>query len=209
MSGERTRRLADRIQQVVAQTLQSRVKDPRLGMVTVTDVRVTGDLREATVFYTAFGSAEERADSAVALASVTGLLRSNVGRVTGLKHTPSLAFVPDAIPENAAHLEDLLAAARESDAAVSRARVGAEYAGDPDPYRAPDDGAADQVDGPDAAAEVDGVDGPDAAAEVDGVDGPDAAAEVDGADEADGADVADAVDGAGDDRGDAGTPEPA
>ncbi|SCD45354.1 ribosome-binding factor A [Streptomyces sp. BvitLS-983] len=92
----RARKLADRIQVVVAETLDRRIKDPRLGFVTITDARVTGDLREATVFYTVYGDDEERAASAAALESAKGVLRSEVGRQTGVRFTPTLAFVPDA-----------------------------------------------------------------------------------------------------------------
>ena len=92
MDDARARKLADRIAQIVAEMLERRIKDPRLGFVTVTEARLTGDLREATVFYTVYGSPEERAETAVALASATGLIRSEVGRQTGLRHTPSLTF---------------------------------------------------------------------------------------------------------------------
>ena len=98
----RARKLADRIQVIVAETLETRVKDPRLGFVTITDARVTGDLREATVFYTVYGDEAARADTAAALESAKGVLRTEVGRQTGVRHTPSLAFVADALPENAA-----------------------------------------------------------------------------------------------------------
>jgi ribosome-binding factor A len=134
MDPARARKLGERIAQIVADMLERRIKDPRLGFVTVTDARVTGDLREATVYYTVYGSAAEQAETAAALASATGLIRSEVGRQTGLKHTPSLAFVPDTIPETARIIEDLVARAREADAAVAAAREGAEPAGDPDPY---------------------------------------------------------------------------
>ena len=106
------RKLADRIQVIVAEMLETRVKDPRLGFVTITDARVTGDLREATVFYTVYGYDEERAGTAAALESAKGVLRSEVGRQTGVRHTPSLAFVADALPENAKHIEDLLVEAQ-------------------------------------------------------------------------------------------------
>ena len=118
--------------------LERRIKDPRLGFVTVTDVRVTGDGREATVFYTVLGDAAARTESAIALESATGLLRSTVGKQLGMKFTPTLAFVLDGVEEDAAHLEDVLAKAREQDAAVAAQAVGATYAGDPDPYRKPD-----------------------------------------------------------------------
>ena len=89
----RVRRLADRIQQIVAQLLERRVKDPRLGFVTVTDVRLTNDMREATVFYTVLGDESEQADTAAALKSATGMIRTEVGRITGVRFAPSIAFV--------------------------------------------------------------------------------------------------------------------
>jgi ribosome-binding factor A len=156
MNAERARRLADRIVQIVAGMLERRVKDPRLGFVTVTEARLTGDLREATVYYTVYGTPEEQAGTAAALASATGLIRTEVGRQTGLRHTPSLTFVRDTLPEGAQHMEDLVARARAADAALAAAREGAQPAGDPDPYRSPpgatgdgdDDGGADGPAGP-------------------------------------------------------------
>jgi|SRR5436190_1827103 len=140
----RARKIADRTKVVVAEYLEHRVKDERLGFVTITDVRVTGDLQHATVFYTAYGSDEERAATAEALESAQGKIRSAVGRALGIRLTPSLEFVPDALPEGAAHLEDVLVATRAADAELARTREGAAYAGDADPYRkppAPDDDA--------------------------------------------------------------------
>ncbi|MGP3948400.1 30S ribosome-binding factor RbfA [Streptomyces sp. 7N604] len=133
----RARKLADRIQVVVAETLDRRIKDPRLGFVTITDARVTGDLRDATVFYTVYGDDEERAASAAALESAKGILRSEVGRQTGVRFTPSLTFVPDALPETARTIDHLLDEARAKDAQVREASTGATYAGDADPYRKP------------------------------------------------------------------------
>lgn len=135
----RVRRLADRVRVIVAEMLETRVKDPRLGFVTITDTRVTNDLREATVFYTVFGSDQEKADTAAALESAKGVLRTEVGRQTGVRHTPSLTFVPDAVPENARHIDDLLAQAAAGDAAVAASAVGARFAGEADPYRNPRD----------------------------------------------------------------------
>src|SRR5579875_3674522 len=133
----RARRLAGRIKQIVATTIEMQIKDPRLGMVTITDVRVTGDLHEATVFYTVLGSEDERAASAAALESARGVLRSEVGRQTGVRFTPSLTFTLDAVPETARQLEDLLAAAAAEDARLAAVRQGATPAGDADPYRKP------------------------------------------------------------------------
>jgi len=137
MDPARARKLGGRIAQIVAEMLERRIKDPRLGFVTVTEARLTNDLREATVFYTVYGSDEERAGTAVALASAVGVIRSEIGRQTGLRHTPSLEFKPDTVPDNARNIEELVARAREADAAVAAVREGAQPAGDADPYRVP------------------------------------------------------------------------
>ena len=131
----RASKLADRIKVIVAEALEKRVKDPRLGFVTVTDARITGDLREATVFYTVFGDEADRASTAAALQSVKGMLRSEVGRRTGVRYTPSLEFVADAVPDTARHIDDLLRTARASDEELHRQASGASYAGEADPYR--------------------------------------------------------------------------
>ncbi|MFL1377347.1 MULTISPECIES: 30S ribosome-binding factor RbfA [unclassified Nocardiopsis] len=133
----RARKIADRIQRIVAEMLDRRIKDPRLGFVTVTDARITADLRDATVYYTVFGSAEDRAASAAALESAKGLIRSEVGKQTGIRHTPSLTFVIDEVQENAQHIEELLVKARQSDAEVAERATGASPAGEADPYKAP------------------------------------------------------------------------
>src|ERR1700710_1570452 len=133
----RARRMSARIKQIVASMLETQVKDPRLGMVTITDVRLTGDLHDATVFYTVLGDAEERASTALALESATGILRSEVGRRTGVRFTPTLAFMLDALPESADQINELLERAARADAEVEQARVGAMPAGEADPYRKP------------------------------------------------------------------------
>ncbi|MER7795268.1 30S ribosome-binding factor RbfA [Streptomyces sp. NPDC097640] len=166
----RARKLADRIRVVVAETLQRRIKDPRLGYVTITDTRVTGDLREATVFYTVFGDDEERAASAAALESAKGVLRTEVGRQTGVRFTPSLTFVPDALPDNARTIDDLLAKAKAADAQVRQASSGATYAGDADPYRKPGEAAEEAEE----AAEGPGAAGADSTDSTDGKGSPDA-----------------------------------
>jgi ribosome-binding factor A len=139
MEDARTRRLAERIAKIVAELLERRIKDPRLGFVTVTEARLTGDLREAKVYYTVFGDAVERQETAAALRSATGIIRSEVGRLTGLRHTPSLEFIADALPEDAQRIDELVTAVRERDEALARAREGAQWAGDPDPYKKPAD----------------------------------------------------------------------
>ena len=146
MSKPRYEKVAEHIKVVVAQMLERRIKDPRLGFVTVTDVRVTGDGHEATIFYTVLGDADARTESAMALASATGLLRSTVGKKLGMKFTPTLAFVLDGVEEDAAHLEDVLARARAIDAAVAAQAIGATYAGDADPYKRPDEDEDEELD---------------------------------------------------------------
>jgi ribosome-binding factor A len=105
--------------------------------VTITDTRITGDLREASVFYTVFGDEEERAATAAALESAKGILRSEVGKQTGIKFTPSLTFILDAVPEGAKQIDDLLAKAAAEDARVRDIAQGKTFAGDADPYKAP------------------------------------------------------------------------
>jgi len=145
----RARKLADRVREVVAEALEKRIKDPRLGFITVTDTRVTGDLQHATVFYTVYGDDDERAATAAALESAKGVLRSEVGKRIGIRLTPTLEFIADALPESALQMEELLRAAHERDAAVAALADGAAYAGDPDPYRKPaaDEDAEDIEDG--------------------------------------------------------------
>ncbi len=137
MSSERQARLADRIRVLIAERLEKGLRDPRLGFVTITDVRVTGDLQHASVFYTVYGDDTAREDSAAALKAATGMLRSEVGKQLGVRLTPSLEFIPDALPENAGHIAELLRTARERDAAVAGLAAGAVHAGDADPYVKP------------------------------------------------------------------------
>ena len=135
----RARRVADRIHKTVAQVLERRIKDPRLGFVTITDVRVTGALQQATVFYTVYGTEGERRRSASALKSATGLIRSEVGKALGIRLTPTISFQLDSLPTTARSIEDALAQAQARDAAIARAAEGASYAGDANPYRTKDE----------------------------------------------------------------------
>jgi len=149
----RVRRHAERIRELVASVVRTQIKDPRLGMLTITDARITADLRDATVFYTVLGDSAAKAGTAAALDSAKGLLRSIVGKALGLRHSPTLTFVLDDVQDHAKHIDELLATARESDAQVHRLASGAAYAGDPQPYKLEEppedeDGAADGDDAP-------------------------------------------------------------
>ncbi|WP_028651130.1 30S ribosome-binding factor RbfA [Nocardioides halotolerans] len=152
MASPRIRKIADRIQQIVAEMLERRLKDPRLGFVTVTDVRLTGDSQNATIFYTVLPDVSiEQSDeaalaaTAAALESAKGLLRSEVAKQLGMRHAPTLEFVADALPESARHLDEVLAKARALDEEVA-ARRGAAYAGEEDPYKKPREVESDETD---------------------------------------------------------------
>jgi ribosome-binding factor A len=130
----KVRRHSERLKELVASALRT-IKDPRLGMITITDTRLTADLREATIFYTVLGDAAAQASTAAALESAKGLLRSTVGRALGLRHSPSLSFELDDVQEHARQIDDLIAQAKLRDAAVQKLAEGAQYAGDAQPYK--------------------------------------------------------------------------
>ena len=135
----RAKRLAKRISTIVASAIEYEIKDPRLTGVTITDAKVTGDLHDATLYYTVMGPGiddePDFAAVATALEKATGVLRTKVGAGTGVRFTPTLTFIRDTVPDAAHRMEELLARARAADADVARIRAGATPAGDPEPYR--------------------------------------------------------------------------
>ncbi|GAD82044.1 30S ribosome-binding factor RbfA [Nocardia asteroides] len=135
----RARRLAKRISAIVATAIEYEIKDPRLRFVTVTDAKVTGDLREATVFYTVMGETldaePDYAAAAAGLDAAKGVLRSKVGAGTGVKFTPILSFTLDKVPDAAREMEELLARARAIDDEVAKVAATATHAGEADPYK--------------------------------------------------------------------------
>ena len=139
----RARKLAKRISQIVASALEHEVKDPRLARVTITDTKVTGDLHDATVYYTVLGerldTEPDYAGAAAALEKAKGVLRSMVGQQTGVRFTPTLTFMTDTVPDTARKMDELLAQAQAADAEVARLAAGASPAGEADPYKAPRD----------------------------------------------------------------------
>ncbi|MEW2474136.1 30S ribosome-binding factor RbfA [Micromonospora gifhornensis] len=160
----KVRRHAERVRELVASVVRSQIKDPRLGMITITDARITADLRDATVFYTVLGDAAAQAGTAAALDSAKGMLRSTVGKALGLRHSPTLTFVLDDVQDQVKHIDDLLAAARNADAEVQRLAARAAYAGDAQPYRLEaDDEDVDEAEEGDEAegADSDGARGGD------------------------------------------------
>lgn len=138
MASPRNRKIADRIKEIVAHLLERRIKDPRVGFITLTDVRVSGDSQHASIFYTVLGAENEAqlAETAAALESANGLIRSEVAKQLGLRHAPTLEFIHDALPEAARQMDEVLARARAADDELAAHR-GATYAGDEDPYKKP------------------------------------------------------------------------
>lgn len=148
----RAARLAKRITTIVASAIGGEIKDPRLAHVTITDTRVTGDLHDATVFYTVMGASVESEpnveEAAAGLAAATGVLRTKVGAGTGVRFTPTLRFELDMVPDATRAMDELLARARAQDELVARAARDARPAGDVDPYKHdgedPDEDSAEQ-----------------------------------------------------------------
>ena len=133
----RARKLAERIKVLVAEALERAVKDPDLGFVTITAVRVTPDLQNATIFYTVFGTPEEKKITGEVIERNRGLIRREVGRGLSIRLTPTIEFITDEVPEIAAHLNDLLAEAKARDAEVQALAKEAKFAGDENPYKEP------------------------------------------------------------------------
>ena len=137
MANPRVRKVADRIKVIVAEMLERQIKDPRLGFVTVTDVRVSGDTQNASIFYTVLGQDADLDSTAAALASAKGLIRSEVAKQLGMRHAPTLEFIQDALPESARAIDELLEKVRASDEALAARESDAGFAGDADPYKKP------------------------------------------------------------------------
>ncbi|NMN00245.1 ribosome-binding factor A [Bifidobacterium sp. DSM 109958] len=146
----RAARIAALIQRVIASSMEAQLHDKRLTNVTITEVRVTNDLQIAKVYWTQLGhegkEQGERKRAQQALDQAKGRLRTLVGTKAGLRLTPQLQFVFDEVPGEATEIEDILAVARKRDEELARARATAQYAGDADPYRHPEEESEDSAD---------------------------------------------------------------
>lgn len=135
----RAARMAKRIQEIVASAIERQIKDRRLELVTITDTRVTGDLHDATVYYTVRGkdldSEPDLDQAAEALHRAKGQLRKIVGGQLSVRFTPTLNFEFDAVPEASAHMEELLERARQRDVELAKLKENARPAGDANPYK--------------------------------------------------------------------------
>ena len=139
MASPRVLKLADQIKVIVAEMLERRIKDPRLGLHHGDRCAAHGGQPGGDGVLHRLGTESDQAGTAVALASATGLIRSQVGKQLGMKFTPTIAFVLDAVPENARQIDDLLARAQAIDARVAEQAAHSDYAGEPDPYKHDDD----------------------------------------------------------------------
>ena len=112
MSGPRHDRVADRVHRVLARAIQHELRDPRIGFVTLTAVRLSPDLQYAVAFVTVLG-AEHREPALQGLNHAVPFLRRILAREAGLRHTPQLRFAPDDALERALRLEELFEELRE------------------------------------------------------------------------------------------------
>lgn len=161
MSNPRAGKVAERIHQIVARRLDKGLRDPRLGFVTITEVRVTGDLQNASIFYTVYGDETEQTDTAAALKAATGMFRTEVGKQLGTRLTPVLEFIHDELPSSAAAMSDLLAEAKRRDEEARELAAKAQFAGEADPYTKPARVDPDDDNGADDDADDDDIDGVD------------------------------------------------
>ena len=137
MASKRALKVADRIKELIATTIETRIKDPRLGFVTITDVRVTGDLQQAAIFYTVLGDIQAHEATAAALNSAKGMLRSEVGRALGIRITPTLEFFLDGLEDSAKEMNDFIDQMHKADAELAKLRAGAKPILE-DPYKKQD-----------------------------------------------------------------------
>lgn len=150
MANTRAARIGVLIQRVVASSLQRELHDPRLRGVTITEVRVTGDLQIARIYWTLLTDPNkargERKRAEQALRQSAGRLRSHVGHKAGMRLTPQLEFIYDELPTQAHEIDDVLVLAKKRDEELERSREGAQYAGEEDPYRHPREDEDDDFD---------------------------------------------------------------
>jgi ribosome-binding factor A len=139
MASPASAKVAEQIKVIAAGMLERRIEDPRLGFLTITDARLSKDWRRCDLFYTVLGDDVAWAASAAALDSAKGQIRTQVSRQLKMRFAPEIVFVPDAMPQQSSHMEEVFAAARARDAEVAGLAVGASYAGEADPYKSDDE----------------------------------------------------------------------
>lgn len=133
----RARRLGERIKVLAAEALERAVKDPDIGFVTFTDVKVSPDLTHARIYFTVLGSEEDQKSSIEILERSKGRLRGEIGKHLGIRITPTIELILDDVPATAGAMAELLAEAKRRDEEVERLAKLAEPAGEADPYIKP------------------------------------------------------------------------
>lgn len=108
MSELRANRVAEQIKKELGDIITTKLKDPRIGFVTVTDVEVTGDLQQATIYISVLGTEQEKEDTLLGLTKAKGFVRSEIGNRIRLRKTPELAFEYDEALEYGNHIESIL-----------------------------------------------------------------------------------------------------
>lgn len=108
MAKNRTGRVSEQIKKELSVLIQSELKDPRIGFVTVTGVEVPNDLSQAKVYLSVFGDEDSKADSLKGLEKANGFLRTELGKRIRLRHTPELIFKIDESIAYGSHIEKLL-----------------------------------------------------------------------------------------------------
>ena len=104
----RSNRVGEQMKKELSEIISRKIKDPRVGFVTVTDVAVTGDLQQATVYITSLGNERERAETLKALEKASGFMRSEIGSRIRLRRTPELLFEYDSAIEYGNKIDALL-----------------------------------------------------------------------------------------------------
>ena len=139
MPGTGALKVAEQIKLITAETLSRRIQDPRLGFVTITEVRLSKDWSQAEIFYTVLGDDQAQIASAEALEAAKGQIRTAVAKGVHMKFTPSIEFVSDCLPESSEEFDALLESVKAQDAEIAAKAEGAHFAGDEDPYKHDDD----------------------------------------------------------------------
>lgn len=130
MTGRRSERLAEQIKEEISLIIAGEVEDPRVGFVTVTDAKLTPDLRYAKIYVSVLGTEAEIKESLAALKHAAGYIRTQLGSVLRMKRTPELHFVYDDTTETAARIEELLS--EEVEKARAREQASAYESGSAD-----------------------------------------------------------------------------
>ncbi len=115
MTSHRANRVAEEIKREITQMLRTEIKDPRIGFVTITGVKVTPDIRYAKVFVSVYGNDESKSQSLEALEKAKGFVRSELGKRMRLRYTPEISFKFDPSIEHGAKIMKLLAEVKETE----------------------------------------------------------------------------------------------